>query len=351
MAAGSAASRKIWIDLDNSPHVPFFAPIIEELEKRGYKVFLTARDAYQVSDLVDLFHLPCKRVGRHYGKHKLLKVLGSCYRALQLISVAYGKKLALAVSHGSRSQMIAAFALRIPSVLIFDYEFASSLTVAGPSWVMTPDVVPANGIPVREERILKYPGIKEDVYVPRFRPDPAIRPRLGLQDDDLVVTVRPPANEAHYHNPESDVLFHAVIEFLGKQPALRTVILPRNERQANSIKHLWPQLLKEGKVIVPEHVVDGLNLLWFSDLAISGGGTMNREAAALGVPVYSIFRGTIGAVDHYLANTGRLILLESVDDIYHKINLSRRERPPMPGTNHPDTLHRIVENIVSIVES
>jgi len=44
---------KIWIDLDNTPHVPFFKPIIRELEKRGHEVVLTARDAFQVCELAD----------------------------------------------------------------------------------------------------------------------------------------------------------------------------------------------------------------------------------------------------------------------------------------------------------
>jgi uncharacterized protein len=306
-AAESVTRGRIWIDLDNSPHVPFFVPIIEELEKRGYSIFLTARDAYQVSELVDLFRLPCRKVGRHYGKQKLMKVIGSCYRALQLVSVASRKKLALALSHGSRSQLLAATVLRIPSIAIFDYEFASHIGLERPTWVMVPDIIPDTAVGFAEAKVLRYPGIKEFVYVPRFHPDPAIRPSLGLRGGELVVTVRPPADEAHYHNPESDKLFHAVVDFLGEKTEVRMVVLPRNERQVDSIKHLWPELVSSGKILIPDRVVDGLNLLWFSDLAISGGGTMNREAAALGVPVYSIFRGTIGAVDHYLAETGRLV--------------------------------------------
>ena len=120
----AAASRRIWIDLDNTPHVPFFAPIIKELESRGYSVTVTARDAYQVCEVADLFHMTYKRVGRHYGKNKALKVMGTCFRALQLRSVAAREKPDLAVSHGSRSQILASGLMRIPSLAIFDYEFA-----------------------------------------------------------------------------------------------------------------------------------------------------------------------------------------------------------------------------------
>jgi len=346
----SEGRKRIWIDLDNSPHVPFFIPIIEELEKRGYSIFLTARDAYQVVELLDLYHLSCKKIGRHYGKSKTMKVIGTGYRALQLLRTAGKEDLALAVSHGSRSQLIAAAILRIPTIVIFDYEHARSLKGIRPTWTMMPEVIYPNGDPHHNKRALKYPGLKEDVYVPRFRPDPSIRSRLGVSDQDLMVTVRPPASEAHYHNPKSDILFHAVIESLGQKQDVRTVMLPRNERQAVSIRNEWPKLIESGKVIIPDHVVDGLNLLWFSDLAISGGGTMNREAAALGVPVYSIFRGAIGGVDRYLSESGRLVLLEKVEDLSSKINLRRWKRPEVPASPQSDTLSAIVGNVVSILE-
>ena len=346
----SEGPKRIWIDLDNSPHVPFFIPIVEELEKRGYSTFLTARNAYQVVELLDLHNLSCKRVGRHYGKHKIMKVFGTIYRALQLVRVAMKEDLALAVSHGSRSQVISAAVLRIPSVVIFDYEYAKRLKTLQPTWTMMPEVLYPDGGLHRNERALKYPGLKEDVYVPRFRPDPAIRSRLGISDQELMVTVRPPASEAHYHNPKSDDLFHAAIDFLGQKPEVRTVLLPRNERQEVSIRNEWPELINSCKVIIPDQVVDGLNLLWFSDLAISGGGTMNREAAALGVPVYSIFRGAIGGVDRYLSESGRLVLLEKVEDLSSKICLRRWERPKTPASTQTDTLSVIVENVVSILE-
>jgi predicted glycosyltransferase len=128
------------------------------------------------------------------------------------------------------------------------------------------------------------------------------------------------------------------------------VLLPRNEKQEALLRKTWPHQSDNGKIIIPDHVVDGLNLIWHSDLVISGGGTMNREAAALGVPVYSIFRSKIGAVDQYLANSGRLVLLESVEDVYTKIILNKRRRSRrIEPTNHV-VLHRIVDEIVGIVE-
>lgn len=351
MTSGHFPSREIWIDIDNTPHVPFFAPIVEGLTQRGFRVLLTARDAYQVKELFRLFKMPCRTIGRHYGRHKLLKVIGTVIRASKLAAAVARSRPALALSHGSRSQLLAASFLRIPSVMIGDYEFSCWQTGVHPNWVMVPSVIPDTAIPIGSEHILKYPGIKEDVYVPGFRPDPNLRVQLGLNEEDFVVTARPPASEAHYHNPESDTLFRTAIDYLVSQPSTRIVVLPRNKKQAQSVRERWPRPFASGKMIIPEHVVDGLNLLWSSDLAVSGGGTMNREAAALGVPVYSVFRGKIGAVDQYLAQKGRLVLLEKTEDVSEKVIVSKRFRPSSPANNHFETLETIVDNIVSITES
>jgi predicted glycosyltransferase len=342
--------KKIWIDLDNSPHVPFFKPIVEELQRRGCSVMLTARDCFQVCGLADLSNMSYKRIGRHYGKNKFLKLTGLLLRTLQLAPVAMCEKPDLALSHGSRSQLLAAAILGIPSVAIFDYEHAKGLSIMHPDWVVVPAVIPDRFFKVDREHILGYPGFKEDVYVHGFRPEPGMRGMLGLGEEEVVATVRPPATEAHYHNPQSEILFKAAIEFLcGRQDA-RMVLLPRNDTQADMVRDTWPAWCDNGNIVIPEGVVDGLNLIWHSDLVISGGGTMNREAAALGVPVYSIFRGEIGAVDRYLSESGRLTLLESVEDVRTKISLSMRQRPDSPEpSNHP-ALKSIVDNIVTIME-
>src|SRR6267378_2575669 len=349
--AAKRAKGKIWIDLDNTPHVPFFAPIIEELQKCNYSVMVTARDCFQVRELADLLHLNYKLIGRHSGKSKIRKVAGLCFRALQLIPTILRERPDLAISHCSRSQLIASILCRIPSFFLGDYEFATGWIFIYPTWHMRPEVIPDGDLPWSPSRNLKYPGIKEDVYVPRFVPDPSIRSQLGLQEEDMVVTMRPPASEAHYHNPQSDELFEAAVEFLSKNAELKLVALPRNEKQAMYLRKRWPELFSNGKMRTPEKVVDGLNLIWHSDLVISGGGTMNREAAALGVPVYSIFRGKIGAVDQYLSRAGRLVLLRNAEDLQTKILPVRRERPTRPQDRHSAALSTIVEQMVASMES
>jgi uncharacterized protein len=343
--------RKIWIDLDNSPHVPFFIPIKKELEVCGYDVVLTARDAYQVSELVDFYGLKCKTIGRHFGKNKFLKVVGVVTRALRLVPFLLKERPNLAVSHGSRAQILASSLLGIKSISLADYEFVQDLVLFRPSWVIVPDIIPDESVGPRNNHILKYRGLKEDVYVPSFKANPSVRHDLGLTDQDIVVSVRPPASEAHYHRPASDELFSVVMEYLKSQPNIRIVLLPRNARQEAEVRQKWPELVSQRRVIIPEHVVDGLNLIWFSDFVVSGGGTMNREAAALGVPVYSIFCGKIGAVDRYLSEQGRLTLIESPQDVPSKIKIAHRNGIGTFQSNSRPALQDIVEFIVAIVES
>src|SRR3954468_19793826 len=341
--------KQIWIDLDNSPHVPFFLPIIGELERRGYAVTVTARDCFQVCGLADLLRLKYRKVGRHYGKSTLLKFLGLGIRSLQLMPGALKERPALAISHGSRSQLLTASLLRIPSIMIGDYEFSKLFAVIKPNWLIVPEIIPAASISSFDGRVLHYPGIKEDVYAPKFRPDSGFKERLGL-NGELLVTIRPPATEAHYHVAESDELFDEVLKYLSEVSNLKMVLLPRSKKQEHVIRESCAPLLKSGKMMIPSQVVDGMNLIWHSDLVISGGEPMNREAAALGVPVYSIFRGKIGAVDQYLSASGRLTLLESRAQVRSKLQLRRRNHTAMPASAAFSTLKSIVDHIVNVAE-
>jgi predicted glycosyltransferase len=347
---GNTALKRIWVDLDNSPHVPFFRPIIENLREESYEVLVTARDAYQVRQLIDYYGVSAKIVGRHYGKHKVLKALGTCGRALALIQVVRKQKPDLAICHGSRGLLLACTLLRIPSVALMDYEFGAELPFIKPTWLMVPSVLSKNKMGFHSG-VITYPGLKEDVYLSLFQPDRTLRKRLGIAADDVLIIVRPPATEAHYHNPEGDKLFTEVLNRFANNRGTKILLLPRNKRQETELRSVWAEPIASGRLLIPAHVEDGLNLIWNSDLVISGGGTMNREAAAMGVPVYSIFRGQIGVVDRYLADQGRLVLLESVEDVRTKIKAVYREKVASRADGiASSTLKAIVREIISLVE-
>ncbi len=342
-------SKTIWIDLDNSPHVPFFRPIIRELEKRGFSFIITARNCAQTTELADLYCLKYKKIGRHYGKQKIMKVAGTLFRSIQLVPYILLHRPGLAISHGSRSLFIVSRLLKVPSLGIGDYEYTKGFIKM--TWLMTPDIIPKTAysmMGIHGNNIITYPGIKEDVYVPFFTPDSSILNEINAPKNNLIVTIRPPAVDAHYHNPESEILYDGVIKFLAEKRNVSMVILSRYPRQVQELKNKYIELITSRVIILPPKVLDGLNLMWFSDFVVSGGGTMNREAAALGVPVYSIFRGTIGAVDRYLSQNGRLVLLEKVEDIAIKIRVEKRYRPENPSKSENKTLNSIVSSIERI---
>jgi uncharacterized protein len=349
---------KVWIDLENSPHVPFFIPIMRELEERGCTVIVTARDCFQVCELAEMAGLKYQKIGRHFGKNPMAKLVGLATRVFELAPIMLRERPAICVSHGSRSLLVLSAILGIRSINIADYEFADFrlttwLGSAKKKWVLTPEVIPPDIFEktgILPDHILHYPGIKEDVYIPFFQPDHSLRKTLGLQPADIVVTIRPPATEAHYHNPESEKLLQVVFEMLYAHPDVKTVLLPRTHKQEAELRRAWPTLFDAGRVIVPKHAVDGLDLVWLSDIVISGGGTMNREAAALGVPVYSFFRGTIGAVDKHLAASGKLILLETEQDIRSKLKLTARTREVAPISDERDSLNAVTNHIMAILD-
>jgi predicted glycosyltransferase len=234
--------------------------------------------------------------------------------------------------------------------MISDYEHARGIPVFHPTCHIVPDVIPDSAVIDPHGPILHYPGIKENVYAPDFVPDSSLLQDLGIRAEDTVVTVRPPATEAHYRAALSDVLFDATMVFLLGLPDVRIVLVPRNKRQIESLKATKPEWFMGDRTIVPSHAIDGLNLLWHSDVVISGGGTMNREAVALGVPVYSIFGGAVGAVDQHLSNTGKLVFLRNPSDLPRRLKIKKRDKTLQAVDADRQTLGTIVAHIVNMAE-
>lgn len=348
---GFSKKRKIWIDLDNSPHVPFFVPILRELENRGHTVILTTRDRFQVCGLADYYKLNYTRIGKHHGANKFVKLGGLIWRTFQLAPLIRKERPDVSLSHGSRSLILLSSLFNIPTILLFDYEYARMFPFIKPVMGIAPEVINSPEVVKHFKWGLQtYRGLKEDVYVSSFRPDTSSLKQLNLKETDIIATIRPPATEAHYHNPESEKLFDEVVQFLGANEDVRMIMLPRNESQRKQICTTWSTWCNEGKIVIPDQVLNGLDLIWNSDLVVSGGGTMNREAAALGVPVYSIFRGKIGAVDRYLSETGRLILLKSIEDVKSRIGLVHRAKEREINVGERMVLKQIMAAIEEVIE-
>jgi uncharacterized protein len=346
-----AAKVTIWIDLDNTPHVPFFGPIIRELEGRGHRVEVTARDAFQVCELADELGIAYRPIGRHWGGNPIMKVIGLLYRSAQMLPFCLSQRPDLALSHGSRSQVLLSKVLRIPTVVADDYEGSRTIPFGLPKWMLVPDAIPQSALArgLDRRRLRFYRGLKEDVYVPDFKPDPSLLDELGLGPDQTIVTVRPPADEAHYRDPHSDLLFAELMSRICGTPGIRAVLLPRNHAQGRSLRETHPDWFSDGRVLIPSRALNGLNLLWYSDLVVSGGGTMNREAAALGIPAFSIFGGKIGAVDSALEREGRLTIIRTADEVRVKIPFTQRDKSGQPDSSPRPALVDILGYIEEII--
>lgn len=171
--------------------------------------------------------------------------------SLQLAPIILKEKPGISLSHGSRSLIMLSSLLGIPTIHFFDYEYIEWLPFLKPVLGIGPEVINDPNISRNFKKGFRsYGGLKEDVYVSSFRPDSSILRKLDLKEEDIVATIRPPANEAHYHNPESEKLFFTVVEFLGSNPDVRLVILPRNEKtQRDLVYRTWPKWCEEKRLL------------------------------------------------------------------------------------------------------
>lgn len=308
---------RIWIDLANSPHVPFFHALIPEFTARGHQVEITARDFAQTVELAIKAGLMPHVIGRHGGGTLRGKAGNLVGRAASLRKWARDRGFDLAVSHNSYAHIAAAAALAIKAVTLMDYEHqpANHLAFRLASKVIVPRAFPAKelrkyGASLR--KIHRYDGIKEDVYLADFKPNPnftdALR-RLGVDREDLLIVARPPAREALYHRFENE-LFDELILNLSARDRVKIVLIPRTDAQRASFGER-----NLSNLIMPAEALDGANLIASADLVVSAGGTMNREAAALGVPAVSVYAGQWAAIDEELVGEGRLIRLNTRDEI------------------------------------
>jgi uncharacterized protein len=301
---------RIWVDLTNSPHVLVMRPIVRALEEDGHEVEVTARDFAQTLELCDRLDVRHTAVGRHRGGRRGSKALGLFSRSAALVRWARGRRFDAALGHGSNDITVAAKLLRIPSATAFDYEWATvqhSVNCRLVRNVVVPEAIPPERLYRYGARgkIRAYPGLKEEYYLADFEPSDAVLAELGLDSGQPIAVVRTPPDVSLYHRFEN-VVFKQVLERLRDQA--QTVVLPRTRQQR-------AEVATAGGFIVPERAVDAQSLVWHADLVVSAGGTMNREAVALGTPVFTTFEGRLGAVDERLMAEGRLRKLSKPDEI------------------------------------
>lgn len=308
---------RIWIDLGNSPHVPFFKALAKEFTARGHEIVWTARDYAQTVELAEKAGIDAIVFGTHGGKNVFAKAGKFFGRVGDLVRWARGKKIDLVVSHNSQEPLMTARLLGIRSVNLMDYEHhpGNHLSFRAAKRVIVPASFPDEALKrfgVGEKKLRRFDGIKEDVYLADFHPDPGFADelaQLGISPDDKLIVIRPHAPEALYHRAYENDVLDDLLDHLASFDDTKIILLPRKDYQGEELKRRHPQ----PNIIIPVRALSGSDLIAAADMVISGGGTMNREAAALGVPAYTIFAGKQAAIDEYLINEGRLKQLTGND--------------------------------------
>lgn len=339
---------RIWIDLGNSPHVPFFAALSEEFERRGHAILWTARDYAQTVELARKAGLPVEVFGAHGGKNVFQKGLKFGGRIFDLLKWARGEKIDLVVSHNSHEPLAVAKMLGIKSVNLMDYEHhpANHLSFRLASRVIVPQSFPDEFLRkfgAGKNKVRRFAGIKEDVYLADFEPDAnfqdVLRIKFGIAPEDVLIVVRPHAPEALYHRQFTNEILDEMLEKISIDKNVKIILLPRKKHQAEDLRRRHDS----ANIIIPNEVLDGANLIWRADWVVSGGGTMNREAAALGVPVATIFAGKPAAIDEMLIRAGRMLKIETRADL-DKIKLVKK--PLTDARRFTQTKSKVVDLIL-----
>jgi predicted glycosyltransferase len=303
-------------------------PIVERLEAQGHEVFVTAREYGQTLGILDRLGMPYTVVGEHGGASRLGKARALGGRSARLARVIWDRRPQLAIAHGSVDLAVVSYLFRIPSVQMQDYEFARlqrQIAFRIARRVLAPDSIPVERlrrIGAKEKKLVRYEGLKEEYYLADFEPDPAVLGELGLDREKVLVVVRPPPETSEYHAPND--LYGATIERLAGESGAQAVVIPRTEEQGAAVRARGA-----ANLIVPERAIDAQSLIAYADLVVSAGGTMNREAVALGTPVLTTFTGRMGGVDEALIAAGRLTVLEDPQ------TLQLRKRDSPVGIRHP----------------
>src|SRR6476646_6046959 len=280
---------KVWIDMTASAHPLVFRPLVEILRARGDEVEITARRYAQTLQLIESHGMTATPIGHHGGRSRLGKARQMSGRLGALRTWARGRDFDLALAHGSHELTMTARRLGIPSATTFDYEWAwlqHQLGCRAATRVVVPASIPPERLATygaRPPKLQQYPGLKEEYYLSDFEPNEAVLGDWSIDPARVLVVLRPPPDVSLYHR-HSNPLFPQTLEHVGTDENVHAFVIPRTDEQRDYVRSL-----ELPSVIVPDEAVDAQRLVAFSDLVVSAGGTMNREAAALGVPVYTTY--------------------------------------------------------------
>lgn len=307
---------RIWVDLTNTAHVLVLRPLVELLELDGHEVEITARPLSHTLELLDDWGHEYTALGHYGGVSRAGKARAAASRVRDMLRFGRGRRFHAALAHGSTDLPMACRALRVPNSTMFDYEWAAlqhHVNCRLANRVLVPDAIPAERLArygARPPKLVRYPGLKEEYYMADFEPDATVLEQLGVDRALPLCVVRTAPSYALYLGGSESALLPRLLKHVIEHEGAQAVVLARTPEQREAIRALGLE-----RVVVPDRAVDGRSLVAFADALVSAGGTMNREAAVLGTPVWSIFEGRMGAVDEMLAREGRLRFLNDPAEV------------------------------------
>jgi predicted glycosyltransferase len=292
-------------------------------------VLITARDNAQTAPLALERWPEAEVIGGQSPRAKPAKVRAIGRRIVDLRRWAARTRPDVALSHNSYAQIVAARARRMPVVTTMDFEHqpANHLAFRLADTVVVPEVLPIGALKrhgARPSKVIRYPGLKEELYVGDFEPDATILQKVGLAARPrTVVVLRTPPSRAVYH-PAGNPLFDAVLRSLTAHDETVCLALTRHPEQVAAIERL-----RLGNCIVPREAIDSRSLIYAADAMIGAGGTMTREAALMGIPTWTLFAGQVPAVDRWLE--GQRLLTRLADASQLAELGPRRAEPRTPA--------------------
>ena len=315
---------KIWIDLTNSPHVNFFAGLIDDL-KAEHEVLLTCRPLANTIELLKIKGFTYHIVGKHYGASKAKKAFGFLIRVFQLFLFLRKKKVEVAISHSSFYSPIVARMLGARSIYLNDNEHAAGnrISFLFADKVVIPECISSRKIQGQwciKGKIIRYPGVKEGIYLWNYKSQFS-ESSYHSRGMKKTIFIRPEPRTAQYYKGGKNFIDDLLVDL---KDDFEVTLLPRGED-----KRIHYTQGKFQGIVVPQESMTLAQIMDSCDLFIGAGGTMTREAAVLGIPTISIYQDELLEVDKYLIEMGRMIYKPDIDKdfVVRFIKTSQRVSP------------------------
>lgn len=299
----------IWFDTVTAKEPLLFNALALELEKEGHETLFTCRDYDYIVSLFDLLQRDVNVFGKHGGSSLYGKLMAGNKRIGLLANYINNldAKPDYHISFSSPESTRVAFGLGIPTITINDSPHAKAvgkLTVPLSKYLVYSSSIPKENwlvLGALEEQLQPYDGIDEVAWLLNFEPNPEVLSQLSLTVEDHFIVARPEESSASYMlelGIGGLTYLDLILEEIFKVYEGKVVMFPRYETQKEALVKKFGD-----KLIIPPKAVDTLSLYYYSDLCITGGATMAREAAAIGTPSISYYPQPLDVLE-YIASIG-----------------------------------------------